>query len=347
MPLSRAETSSVSNLGLRMPGEWEPHQCVWVSRPHNPETWPGCLDEAISQFEYLVDILENYVPVVSLDTLGGTTDDAWLRDYGPLFVTTERSSTIQPNSGEPNLACHDYRFNGWGSKYGPHENDDRVTQRIADHLKIQCFRHSLILEGGAIDANGYGTVMISERAVLNANRNPNATRETVECELHSDLGTSQVIWMPATSIAGDDTDGHVDNVARFVNPNTIAVVCATEGHRDHDALLRNWRTLEQARDVNGARFNLVAMPSPPPTWYDYLPDRFDDGGRLPLPASYANFLITNEAVLVPTFAQHSDDIALRVLEKLFPRHRIWGIPCDQLIIGQGGIHCLTMPQPVA
>jgi agmatine deiminase len=297
----------------------------------------------------MVEELTKHVPVRFVDQLGLSTDDAWVRDYGPLFVTTTQPPSLScagsPSECNTRLAAHDFRFNGWGAKYGPHEHDDRVARQIAAHLNIPCFEHGLVLEGGSIDVNGASAVLLCESCVLNENRNIGLTRAAFESQFHGALGTTHAIWLPGGSVQGDDTDGHVDNMARFIAPDTIAAVRAGETHPDHETHVANWGSLEDARDQDGKPFNLVPLPAPEPIYYDYPPDRFDAGGLLPLPVSYANFLITNGAVLVPVFGQGRDEQALSVLEQLFPGRRVVPVRCEHLAVGQGGVHCLTMQQP--
>ncbi len=320
-----------------MPAEWEPQACVWVTPPHNAETWPGCLDRAQTQFAKLITAMEPFVEVRTTQGVGIATDDSWIRDYGPLFVVDRRGQ----------LACHDFIFNCWGNKYDAFEHDDVVPRRIARQLGVPVWVHDMVLEGGAIDVNGHGTVMTTRQCLLNPNRNPTMTQPQIEQALHDALGTRHVIWLPG-GIAGDDTDGHIDDVARFIAPERVAAVCPSFNaveDEDHHILSRNYDALKQARDQDGRRLELVDLPTPQPLYYDYPPDPYTSGGRRRLPASYANFLIANGAVFVPTFGQASDEIALRTLEQAMPRYTIVGVRCEHLIVGLGAIHCMTMQQP--
>ena len=319
-----------------MPAEWAAQSRVWVSRPHRAATWPGCLEPAQRQFDHFVELMGNSVEVCDTGRHGIATDDSWIRDYGPIFVLNGRNE----------LTCHDFRFNSWGCKYPPWNRDDAVAGRIAQQVGAPAWRHEQVLEGGALDTNGHGTVLTTESCLLNTSRNPSLDRRGVERMLHDALGIRHVIWLPC-GITGDDTDGHVDGVARFIGPATVAAVRAPEGHRDHEPLERNWRVLRTTRDQSGQTLNLVVLPVPRPIRYEF-PDAAEyDAGRTQLPASYANFLICNGAVYVPTFGQQTDDNALRALDKSMPDHKIVPVPCNHLIAGLGAIHCLTMQQPQA
>lgn len=317
-----------------MPGEFEPVDAVWVTPPHNPETWPGCLDRAQAQFEVFLTELERHAEVRSTASLGIKTNDSWVRDYGPIFVT----------SRDHGLACHDFVFNCWGSKYEPYEDDNRVPTQIADHLQIPAWTHRFVLEGGSIDVNGRGTVLTTEQCLLNRNRNPGCDRSQIEHVLHDTLGTHHVVWLPG-GIKGDDTDGHVDDVARFISPDTVVALRTVPGHPDHEVLDRNWATLTAARNQDGRKLNLVELPSPEPIYYDFPAEANEPGGRKPVPASYANFLIANQAVFLPVFGQRVDEQAIANLERAMPRHTVVPIRCEHLVVGLGALHCLTQQQP--
>jgi agmatine deiminase len=201
-----------------------------------------------------------------------------------------------------------------------------------------------MLEGGSIEVNGLGTVMTTEQCLLHPSRNPAASREQIEAKLHETLGTRHVIWLPS-GIEGDDTDGHVDDVARFVSPSRVLAARAPQGHMDHISLERNWQALSSAKDQDGNPLELMELPVPEPLYYEYPADEWGIGGRKVLPASYANFLISNRSVVVPTFGQASDDVALGVIEKALPGYRVTVVRCEWLVVGLGAIHCLTQQQP--
>ena len=318
-----------------MPAEWERQECVWVTRPFEESTWPGCLDEAQGQFDAFVGALEERVTVRPTQDAGIETDDAWIRDCGPVFVVDDAGG----------LGCHDFAFNCWGGKYGPWGRDDVVAQHIALEVGAKLWVHDFVLEGGAIEVNGVGTLITTEQCLLHPNRNPLASREQIESALRRSLGVRHIVWLPG-GIEGDDTDGHVDDVARFVNIRTVAAPRAPEGHPDHVMLERNWRVLSDARDQDGNRLELVELPVPEPMKYDFPADEWGVGGRKTLPGSYANFVISNRSAIVPTFGQASDEVALRALEGALPGHSVVGLRCDRLLVGLGGFHCLTQPQPL-
>ena len=339
------------SLGYAMPAEWTPHEATWLSWPHNQDTWPTQLPEVqrvwvemirvLSSFEK-VNLLVNdeatqYDVLARLKSAGSNLDrvsffhvptvDVWMRDYGPTFIT--RAHREHP------LALNDWVFNGWGGKYAAYENDDSVAKEIAARLKIPAFTHSLVLEGGSIDVNGCGTCLTTEQCLLNKNRNPKMGRLEIEQFLKNSLGVTHVVWL-AEGIVGDDTDGHIDDIARFVAPTTV--VCAVEGDPQDGnsaALRENYRRLQEATDQDGNKLSIVPLPSPAPV----------SCGASRLPASYANFYIANGVVLVPLFNDASDSSALAVLKKLFPGREVMGLPCRALVAGLGAIHCVTQQQP--
>ena len=321
-------------LGYRMPAEWEPQACVWVTEPHNPETWPGCLDQAQQQFTTLIEAMRPFVQVRTTQSLGIATDDSWIRDYGPLFVIGKQGR----------MACHDFTFNCWGNKYLGFAKDDVVPRRIAEHLRLPACLHNMVLEGGAIEVNGCGSVMTTRQCLLNPNRNAGLTKQQIETNLHAALGTRHVIWLPG-GISGDDTDGHIDDVARFVSPDTVVVARTHRDDPDHAVLEDNYRSLREAHDQDGHALTLIDLPCPNPIYYDYPADDHSNGGLRRLPASYANFLISNGATFVPIFGQANDDAALRIFDQAMPDYEIIGVRCEHLVVGLGAIHCLTMQQP--
>lgn len=320
--------------GFRLPAEWEPVERVWLTTPHNNETWPDCLDAAQRQFAFLNDQLRSHVETCTTQSRDIPTNDSWIRDYGPLFVVHE----------DGRLACHNFLFNCWGAKYEPYDLDNEVPPQIAQHIDIPIWHHDLVLEGGSIDTNGAGSIMTTRQCLLNPNRNPQLSELEIEELLHGAFGTYHCLWLPG-GIEGDDTDGHIDDVARFINPTTVAAVLAPQDHPDHTALQANWTALQEGRDQNGARLNLLELPAPKPLFYNYPADVYGPAERRQLPASYANFLITNKAVFVPIFGQHNDDVALRRLDDAMPGYHIVGVRCELLVVGLGAIHCMTMQQP--
>ena len=357
-------TQSAKALGYRMPAEFEPVECVWVVPPHNDETWPGCFEAAQAQHADWVDLMRPYVEVRTPGSLAIDTNDSWIRDFGPLFVVRERreeedrgsrdkasqhrkepDTRSSPSILDP-LAAHDFHFNSWGAKYESQRPlDDVVPQHIANKLGLPLWVHDFVLEGGSIDVNGKGTVLTTQQCLFNSNRNPWAPAEVIESTLHEALGTSHIVWLPG-GIAGDDTDGHIDDVARFVSPDCVAIVVAPEGHADYETTQRNLEALKQAKDQDGQPLHIVGLPTPEPIIYDFpdLPS-VETPGPAPVPASYANFLIANDAVFVPAFGQDTDDVACGVLEKVLPGRSVMPVRAEDLIVGLGALHCLSMQQP--
>ncbi|MCC5828382.1 MAG: agmatine deiminase family protein [Phycisphaeraceae bacterium] len=340
-----------ADLGYRMPAEWEPQAAVWVTLPHNEATWPGCLDQARVQFERFIARLSAHVVVRSTQRLGIPTNDSWIRDYGAIFVVRDQGRP--PSQEDPALcggrypvAAHSYTYNAWGGKYPPWQDDDAVPARMALALKVPLWRHDFVLEGGSIDVNGKGLLLTTAQCLLNRNRNPHCDRKAIERKLARTLNVSRVIWL-AGGVRGDDTDGHIDDVARFISPDTIAAVRVGRNHPDFDMLEANWRRLLEARDLTGRRLNLVELPAPEPVRYQYPTHADYDVGRQGLPASYANFLISNGAVFVPVFGQKNDDLAVRQLEGAMPGIQVVPIRSEYLIVGMGAIHCMTMQEPEA
>jgi agmatine deiminase len=254
--------------------------------------------------------------------------DVWMRDYGPTFLVKR---------GERPLAFVDWIFNAWGEKYRPYMADDRVAGEIARLLDVPVFEAGVVLEGGSIEVNGKGVCVTTEQCLLNRNRNPHLTRAQIERILMEYLGVSRVIWL-GDGIAGDDTDGHIDDIARFVGPRTV--VCAVENDETDEnyALLReNHDRLLSARDQDGSRLEVVTLP---------MPGKIAAAGAR-LPASYANFYIGNAVVLVPVFGHSNDAVALGTLRELFPGREVIGIRCNALVEGLGTIHCVTQQEPVS
>ena len=373
-------TRTAAAAGYRMPAEWEPQEAVWVVPPHNPETWPGCLDEAQAQHAAWVDAMRSRGTTVrTLAEVEAATDDSWVRDFGPIFVVggsdgaTKRRSdggkkrrsdgadveraTVSPpipsspihhftTSPLPPLALHDFCFNGWGGKYETRDRDDLAPQHIARALRLPLWIHDTVLEGGSIDVNGTGSVLTTQQCLLNPNRNPDLTRDDIERVLGGALAVSNVIWLPG-GIVGDDTDGHIDDLARFVSRDTVVAVGPPleSDHPDAAVLRENLAALKNARDEHGRHLTVIELPAAELMHYDFPPDRFGPGGRHPVPCSYANFLISNGAVYLPAFGSPRDDQAARVLEAAMPGYEIVPLRADRLVVGLGAFHCLSQQQP--
>jgi agmatine deiminase len=272
-------------------------------------------------------LLGDSVPAGQLQLHHCPTDDAWIRDHGAIFVCATAAAQA------PMLAL-DFDYNAWGGKYPPFDNDRRVARYMAEHLGVPRFEPGLILEGGSIEVNGAGVLLTTEQCLLNPNRNPELDRKAIEAALRAAFGVRQIVWL-GDGIVGDDTDGHVDDLARFVSVDTI--VTAVEARTDDEnyaVLAANRRALDEL-EIDGQRVNVVELPMPEPL--------YNDGERLP--ASYANFYIANETVLVPVFDCAQDAAALEILAACFPQRRIVGIDCRSLVAGLGALHCLTQQQP--
>jgi agmatine deiminase len=336
----------------RMPAEWEPHAATWLCWPHNPETWPGCLDEAQAEFTVLVAALAASEPAQILvqsaeheaevrarleraQVRGAhlhrvATNDSWLRDIGPTFVWQTRAG-----SATPELLGLDWRFNCWGGKYEPWDRDDAAAGAIAALAGVPSERMSLTLEGGALEVDGAGTLLATRSSILNPNRNPGLAQTAVEAELRAQLGVREIVWLDG-DLAGDDTDAHIDQLARFSAPGQLLCARARDSRHPSAAALEDFRKqLQSARDAAGRSFEVLELALPDPI---ETPEGW-------LPASPLNFLVTNRAVLVPTFASPSDEQALAQLGRLYPDRRVVPVPSRALARGLGSVHCLSQQQP--
>lgn len=337
--------------GYAMPPEWAPHQATWFSWPHNPDTWPGHLEQAERALvpavaalcegetvrinvlderheRHVAALLAGRADLQRLRMHRLPTNDAWCRDHGAIFVT--RSGT------EPLLAL-DFGYNAWGGKYPPFDLDDRVPQRMAGLLGVPHFTVDMILEGGSIDVNGAGTLLTTEQCLLNPNRNPALDRGGIEQRLRDNLGVRQILWL-GEGIVGDDTDGHVDDLTRFVAEDTVVTVVEQDPADVNYAALRdNRERLAGMRLADGRPLKVVELPMPEPV--------LRGAGRLP--ASYANFYIGNRVVLLPVFGCAQDEVAAGILARCFPRRRIVAVDCRDIVVGLGTLHCLTQQVPLA
>jgi len=351
-----------------MPAEWVPHEGTWLSWPHNPRTWVGNFGPIPIVFAEIVRSLcpaENVhicvrnetaeMGVRQLLTSNGIasasilfhqipTNDAWARDHGPIFVTRDsKKVTPASDAAAAPVAAVAWRFNSWGGKYPPWDDDDKVPERAAAIVDVPCFHPRMVLEGGSIDVNGAGSLLTTECVLLNPNRNPTLSKKQIEARLDEYLGASNVIWL-GDGIMGDDTDGHIDDLARFVTENTIVTIYEDdESDVNYAALRTNYERLLAAKDVNGASFNIVKLPMPGKVFRGVQHDTRPAEERLP--ASYANFYIGNGAVLVPVFGHANDEKAKGILGDFFPGRKIVGIRCNDLVGGYGAIHCVTQQQP--
>jgi agmatine deiminase len=254
--------------------------------------------------------------------------EPWCRDHGPIFLVREKN-------GQRERAVVDWDYNAWGGKYPPFDLDDAIPQHVAKLRELPLFSPGIVMEGGSIEVNGCGTVLTTEACLLNPNRNPQLTKTQIEKYLCDYLGGSNVLWL-GEGIVGDDTDGHIDDISRFVNPTTIVTVVEEDpADENYELLQENLRRLRELRDQDGKLFRIVELPMPGVVEYD--------GQRLP--ASYANFYIANEMVLVPTYRHANDAKALEILQKEFPGRRMVGVDSTELIWGLGSFHCISQQEP--
>jgi agmatine deiminase len=345
-----------AELGYHMPAEWRGHQATWLTWPTDPLTWPDRVPlvediflqmmAALSPHEsvnLLVDNAEAEQAVRSRCNFPGAenirfhqipTIDSWIRDYGPNFLVNI--------NGE--LAYNDWIFNAWGNKYEELKHDDSIPARLESLLRVPRFEPGIVMEGGSIEVNGAGVVMTTEQCLLNPNRNPDLNQAEIEQYLRNFLGVQKVLWL-GEGIVGDDTDGHIDDIARFVSATTI--VCAVEedpADANYKLLRDNLDRLQLATDAIGRAFDVVTLPMPGVVGAsnDSSPRQLDR-----LPASYANFYVANNVVLVPIFGKANDTRALEILRGLFADRQVVGINCEPLVWGMGTIHCVTQQQPLA
>lgn len=342
-----------AQLGFRMPAEWEPHQATWLTWPRPdgisfPDRYEEVLPvlgrlvaELAADEEVHINVWDESMERGVREVLGGYAGsldrvafhpfpsyEPWCRDHGPIFV-------VRTTSGGRERAVVDWGYNAWGGKYPPFDLDDAVPQHVARWRGLPLFSPGIVLEGGSIEVNGQGVLMTSEACLLNPNRNPHLGRVEIEAHLRDYLGVDQILWL-GEGIVGDDTDGHVDDVARFVRADTVVTVVEEDPADANYALLQdNWRRLQSFRDGAGRPFRVVAVPMPGVVTCQ--------GQRLP--ASYANFYIANGKVLVPTYRHANDARALAILQDLFPDRRVVGIDSTHLIWGLGSFHCLTQQEP--
>jgi agmatine deiminase len=335
-----------------MPAEWEPHEATWISWPdRNGQSFPDSYDlvlpalvgmaTAIAESEILRinissseqerevrSLLEPVAPMERVEFFNIPTNEPWCRDHGPIFVKRPKA---------PTLAINDFGYNAWGGKYPPFDADDVVPTTIARKFDLPLFEPGFILEGGSIDPNGAGSLLTTESCLLNPNRNPSMSREQIEQGLREYLGVEQILWL-GDGIEGDDTDGHVDDITRFVASSTVVTVVEPDrSDPNHRPLEENLQKLRSMTLSDGTPLAVIEMPMPP---------RLEREG-LRLPASHANFYIANTTVMMPAFGGDSDETAAAILRDLFPKRNILPIDCRELIWGLGAFHCLTQQQPVS
>ncbi len=348
---NRYETLTPKQLGFIFPAEWHRHRATWLTFPHNDASWQGQKLEkmrpqylqfikAISQGEQ-VGIVANDMALKErvreeLDTIGvdlariefvvKPTNDAWCRDHGPAFL-------VNPSTGKKMIV--DWEYNAWGGKYPPFDQDNKTPQAIAQYLDLLSVKPGIVMEGGAVEFNGAGSLLTSRSCLLNPNRNPDLSREEIELYLVNYYGVEQVLWVEG-GIEGDDTDGHIDDTTRFVSEDTVVACVEEDRHDDNYAVLQqNLAELKQMRLLSGKQLNVIELPMPAPIEID----------GLRAPGSYANFLICNTGVIVPVFNNPNDQKAVNILEGAFPGKKVIPLPADEIIWGQGSFHCLSQQEP--
>jgi len=339
-----------AQLGYRLPAEWEPHTATWLTWP-----WPGGCSFPENQEEihrvyaqliralvpheavrinvwdaemesWVREILSGYgVPLDRVEFHHHPAREPWCRDHGPIFLT-------RPDGAK---AILNWGYNAWGGKYPPWDEDDAVPARIAAELGLPCFEPGMILEGGSIDTDGQGTLLTTESCLLNPNRNPQLDRAAIEQRLRDFLGVQRILWL-GDGIAGDDTDGHIDDLARFVSPEAIVTIVADDPQdEDYPVLQENRRRLADMKTAKGHPYRIIELPTPTPRYW----------GAQRLPASYANFYLANGIVIMPAFDDPNDERARAILQAAFPDRSVIALDSTELILGQGSFHCITQQQP--
>lgn len=340
-------------LGYHFPAEFSKHHATWLSWPHKKASWPGKIDKIypiyarfikeVAEGELVninvVDEAMRYFAINHLQQVGCKlsnirfhyfpTNDAWCRDHGPAFL-------IHREAEKYKKVIVDWGYNAWGDKYPPYDLDDVVPTLIGDYYSIPVFNPGIVMEGGSVEFNGKGTVLTTTSCLLNKNRNPHLSQKDIESYLINFYGVSNVLWL-GDGIVGDDTDGHIDDITRFVNENTVVTVIEEDASDDNYAPLKeNATALSKMKLENGQSLNVVELPMPHAVEYD--------GMRLP--ASYANFYISNAAVVVPIFRdKKNDEKALSILSGCFPERKVIGLDSTDIIWGLGSFHCLSQQEP--
>ena len=342
-----------ASLGYHMPAEWEPHAATWftwprregISFPDRYDTVPAVYAALLKELVQVEDVCINVwnaemeadvrasltklgVPLARVSFHHFPAYEPWCRDHGPNFV-------VRDHNGQRERAVVDWGYNAWGDKYPPYDLDDAIPQHIAELRGLPLFSPGIIMEGGALDVNGAGTLLTTESCLLNPNRNPTLSQSQISLYLKDYLGVEKIIWL-GDGIVGDDTDGHVDDLARFINPTTIVTIVEEDiQDANYTALQDNLRRLRLARSPQDKLFRVVKLPTP---------GMIEHQGQR-LPASYANFYIANQIVLVPTFRHRNDAKALEILQAEFPTRKVIGLDSTELIWGLGSFHCITQQEP--
>jgi len=349
------QTKTLRDLGFRMPAEWERHEATWLSWPHELTDWPDKfapipwafaeIVRHLSKVERVYLLVENRkcesrvrtilkksgANLSAVDFFCVPTDRGWMRDSGPICV----------RNGGTEVAYNHFVFNGW-AKYANHKKDAVAVRKVNQKLRLRLWQpehkgRRVVLEGGSIDVNGRGTLLTTEECLLSKvqERNPGFTKEDYAQVFREYFGVTNVLWLKK-GIAGDDTHGHVDDLARFVNPSTVVTIVENDPKdANYAPLQENLALLQTMKDQDGRPLRVETLPMPAPVYFD----------GLRLPASYANFYIANKIVIMPTFNDSNDRAALNILSGLFPDREVVGIACRDLVLGLGTLHCMTQQQP--
>lgn len=338
-------------LGYYFPAEFELHHATWLSWPHKEASWPGKIDSIFPVYAKFIKLLAEGEQV-NINVIDGVmkqkalhhlrdqgadlqninffhhpTNDAWCRDHGPAFL-------VNPKAKDRKIIV-DWGYNAWGGKYPPFDLDDQIPTLIARHYNIPVVYPGIVMEGGSVEFNGRGTVLTTTSCLLNKNRNPHLDQKQIEEFLHGYYGVDHILWL-GDGISGDDTDGHIDDLTRFVNEDTVVTVVETDRKdENYKPLQENLRNLSTLRLESGKQMNIVELPMPAAVIYD----------DMRLPASYANFYISNKYVIVPTFRDENDEKALDILQSCFKDKIVTGLDSLDIIWGLGSFHCLSQQEP--
>lgn len=342
--------NSPKKQGFSFPAEWAKQEALWLSWPHKEESWPGKIETIYQPYcEFIkavatgqkvrINVANEDMKAFAIAALKkvaadfsniefyfNPTNDAWCRDHGPAFLINQTTNK---------KAIVDWGYNAWGGKYPPFDLDDVIPTRIAREFNLPLFTPNIVMEGGSVEFNGAGTVMTTTACLLNENRNPEFTKEQIETYLREFYGQEQVLWL-GDGIVGDDTDGHIDDITRFVNENTVLTVVEENPADENYAILQeNLETLRSFKLLNGESLNIIELPMPAAVVYE----------DTRLPASYANFYIANDVVVVPIFNDKNDQKALDIIQDCFPTRKVIGINSVDIIWGLGSFHCLSQQEP--
>jgi agmatine deiminase len=351
--MSHSNAPTPAALGYRMPAEWAPHAATWftwprpegISFPEKYDTVPPVYARLIRELAEVEEVninvwhaeMEQWVRELLMKH-GAPLDNVrfhyfpayepWCRDHGPIFVVRE-------HGGKRERAVVDWGFNAWGGKYPPFDLDDAVPQHVARLRDLPLFSPGIVMEGGSIEVNGCGTLLTTEACLLNPNRNPHLSKAQIEGYLRDYLGARNILWL-GEGIVGDDTDGHIDDLSRFVDPTTIVTIVEEDpADENYEVLHENLKRLGTLRDQDGNPFRIVELP---------MPGHIEHEDQR-LPASYANFYIANKKVLVPTYGHCNDTTAIEALQREFKDRRVIGVDSTELIWGLGSFHCITQQEP--